>query len=103
MFLTYFKTLYTNPTKSLEILATSLGFQNLMFEGFQRNPRISNTDNPANQTQDWKGFEIQIHSIPENQTGPKKIRIGIRCARIRQLRSKKAGKYLAPYPIKQAK
>ena len=53
MFLTYFKTLlYTNPTKSLEILATSLGFQNPMFEGFQRNHKISNPDNPVNQTRD---------------------------------------------------
>ena len=43
MFLTYFKTLllYTNSTKALEILATPLGFQNPMFEGFQRNLRIS--------------------------------------------------------------
>ena len=74
MFLTYFKTLlYTNPTKSLEILAIPLGFQNPMFEGFQRNPRISNPDNPVTKTWDWNGFEIQIlpnpfHSCKPNET-----------------------------------
>ena len=71
MFLTYFEiSLYTNPTKSLEILAIPLEFQNPMFEVFQRNPRISNSDNPGNQTRDWNGFEIQILFIPSNQTDP---------------------------------
>ena len=36
----------------------SMGLQNPTFEGFQRNPRISNPDNPANQTWDGNGFEI---------------------------------------------
>ena len=58
----------------MQLLQNPLGFQNLMFEGFQIYPRISNPDNPSNQTREWNGFGIQIppksHSIPANQTDP---------------------------------
>ena len=67
MFVTYFKALlYTNPTNSM-------GYQNPMFEGFQRNPRISNPDNLQTKCgigMDSKSRSLQIHSIPANQTGP---------------------------------
>ena len=47
-----------------------LGFQNFMFEEFQRN---HNPVNSPNHTLDWNEFEIQIllnpfHSIPVNHT-----------------------------------